>query len=52
MRTVTIYIEKKKKTEYNYIYAFIALYGFLCFCAFILCNFKLPFMDAINYCDD
>lgn len=52
MRTVTIYIEKKKKIEYNYIYAFIALYGVLCFGSFILCRFDLPFLKAINYCSD
>lgn len=52
MRRVTLYIESKKKAEYNYIYAFIALYGVGCFVAFILCRFSLPFMDAINYCDD
>ncbi|CAD8122918.1 unnamed protein product [Paramecium sonneborni] len=52
MRTVVIYIEKKKKIEYNYVYGFLALYGAMCFGGFTLCNFELPFMQAINYCDD
>lgn len=52
MRRVTLFIEKNKKTDYNYIYAFIALYGAMCFIAFILCRFDLPFLNAINYCDD
>lgn len=52
MRRVTLFIEKNKKTDYNYIYAFIALYGAMCFIAFILCRFDLPFLDAIGYCDD
>jgi hypothetical protein len=52
MRTVVIYIEKKKKVEYNYVYGFIALYGAMCFAGFSLCNFTLPFMESVNYCDD
>lgn len=44
MRTIVIYIEKKKKIEYNYIYAFIAVYGVFCFGGFSLCGFDLPFM--------
>lgn len=50
MRHITLMIDREKIRNSNFILGFLAFYGKLCFVAYILCRFKLSFMEGIDYC--
>lgn len=46
-------LEQKKQTHYNFVFMFLALYGKICFIAFILCRLKVDLLgNTYNYCKE
>jgi len=52
MRHITLLIDKARANKYTFLFGFLVLYAKICLGAYIICFFKISFIEAYGYCDE